>query len=102
MKTTIAVSFLAIAISLLPSSSRAALLLNESFSGYANGNLVGQNGWNQLGGASTLPIQVSGGQVVIPGGQSADNQDGWKDHTAGVVAAPASGTTSVYVGMDAT
>src|SRR5882762_3933456 len=83
-------------------TARAALYLNDNFSTYASGNLVGQNGWSQLGANANLPLQVSGGQVVIPGAQSADNQDAWKDNTAGVVPAPASGTTSIFYGLDLT
>jgi hypothetical protein len=86
----------------LCATGRAALYLNDDFSTFANGNLVGQHGWMQLGGVATLPLQVSGGQVVIPGAQSADNQDAWKDNTAGVIPPPAVGTTSVYEGMDLT
>src|SRR5438477_6454326 len=71
--------------------SEAAVYLNDNFSTYANGNLVGQNGWTQLGATSTLPLQVNSGMVVIPGAQSADNQDAWKDNTAGVIPAPAAG-----------
>jgi hypothetical protein len=102
MKTIIAVSLLAIAIANLPTPASATLLINDNFSSYPSGNLVGQNGWAQLGASSTLPLQVSGGKVVIPGAQSADNQDAWKDNTAGVVAPPGLGTTPIYVGMDAT
>ena len=41
-------ALLAIAIAALPDQARATLLLNENFSTYASGNLVGQNGWTQL------------------------------------------------------
>lgn len=102
MRTNIAVSILAIAVSTLPTPAWATLLLSENFSSYASGNLVGQNGWTQLAAASNLPLQVSGGKVVIPGGQSADNQDAWKDNSAGVIPRPASGTTSIYYGLDLT
>jgi|tagenome__1003787_1003787.scaffolds.fasta_scaffold20493847_1 hypothetical protein len=103
MKTTIAVLLLAIAAMLVPGQVEANLILNENFSSYANGNLAGQNGWNQLGASATLPIQVSSGKVVIPGAQpAADNQDVWKDNTSGVIPAPAAGTTTIYYGMDLT
>ena len=102
MRTKIAVSLLAIAVSNLPITAWASLLLNENFSSYASGNLVGQNGWTQVGAASSLPLQVTGGKVVIPGGQSADNQDAFKDNSAGVVPVPGSGTTSIFYGLDLT
>src|SRR6476646_3297242 len=102
MRTILAVSFLASVVVVLPTPASATLLINENFSTYTNGNLVGQNGWTELGASASLPLQVSGGNVVIPGAQSADNQDAWKDNSAGVVAPPAAGTTSIYVGIDAT
>jgi hypothetical protein len=54
---------------------------NDQFSTFAPGNLVGQNGWTQSGATSTLPLQVTGGQVVIPFGQTVDNQDAYKNFT---------------------
>ena len=65
-------------------SSRAAVYINDDFNTFANGNLVGQNGWNQLGASSTLPLQVNNGVVVIPGAQAADNQDAWKNIDSGI------------------
>lgn len=50
----------------------------DNFAKFAAGNLVGQNNWTQLGATATLPLQVSGGQVVIPYAQSVDNQDAYK------------------------
>jgi hypothetical protein len=101
MRTRISISFLAVAIATLPNLAQAALLLNQNFSSYANGNLVGQNGWTQLPSSATLPIQVSAGKVVIPGGQAAaDNQDAWIDSSPNLVAAPGAGTTSIYYGLD--
>src|SRR5437868_4617541 len=102
MRTIVVVSLLAVAVAVVPTPASATLLMNENFSTYASGNLVGQNGWTQLGGAASLPLQVSGGKVVIPGAQSADNQDAWKDNSAGVVSPPASGTTSIFYGLDLT
>jgi PKD repeat protein len=52
------------------------------FSAYASGNLVGQHSWIQLGSPATLPLQVASGQVAVPFGQSADNQDAYKNFTA--------------------
>ncbi len=75
----------------------AALFFGDDFGVFSAGNLVGQNGWTQSGTSATQPIQVSGGQVVIPGNQTADNQDAIKLFPA--VSPPASGTTSLFYGM---
>src|SRR5207249_2226234 len=41
----------------------------DDFGAFSAGNLVGQSNWSQVGALSTLPLQVSGGQVTIPPGQ---------------------------------
>src|SRR5262249_36769337 len=94
----------AICIAAVSSNAAFAQFINDSFSTFANGNLVGQNGWTQLASGPTpgnAPIQVVGGQVGIPvlGVQAAtaDNQDAYKAFTN--VPAPAVGTTAVYVGL---
>src|SRR5689334_2031711 len=104
MRTTFVLAFLAFAaVATLLSQAHASMLINDNFSTFSNGNLVGQNGWTQLGfTATTLPLQVSGGKVVIPGAQSADNQDAWKNLSGGVVSPPVSGTTSICYGLDLT
>jgi PKD repeat protein len=56
-----------------------ALYFCDDFSTYNSGDLVGQQGWAQNPSSATLPLQVSGGQVVIPGGQTGDNQDAYKN-----------------------
>ena len=102
MRTSLAVLFLAIAAVALPNQARATLLINDNFSTFASGNLVGQNGWNQLGAVvNTLPLQVTGGKVVIPGAQTIDNQDAWKNLST-AISPPASGTTSIFYGLDLT
>ncbi len=53
----------------------------DDFSTFASGNLVGQSNWTQVPSVSTLPLQVGGGKVVIPFGQSVDNQDAYKNFT---------------------
>ena len=53
----------------------------DDFSTFAPGNLVGQQGWAQEGVTNTLPLQVSGGQVVIPGHQTFPNQSAYKNFT---------------------
>ena len=102
MRTSLAVLFLAIAAVALPNQARATLLINDNLSTFASGNLVGQNGWNQLGAVvNTLPLQVTGGKVVIPGAQTIDNQDAWKNLST-AISPPASGTTSIFYGLDLT
>jgi hypothetical protein len=53
----------------------------DDFSTFTSGNLVGQSNWTQLSTISALPLQVSGGQVLIPSGQTVDNQDAYKNLT---------------------
>lgn len=90
-----------IAAGLFAGVAQASIYLMEDFSGYANGNLVPQNGWTQLGATATLPLQVAGGTVPIPGAQGADNQDAYHNLSAsgGVIPAPGAGTTTVYMGL---
>jgi hypothetical protein len=65
----------------------------DDFTTFATGNLVGQQGWTQNSSSSTtLPIQVSGGKVVIPGDQMGDNQDAYKNFVQ-------TQNTSVFAGM---
>jgi phosphatidylinositol-3-phosphatase len=51
----------------------------DDFSTFNSGNLVGQQSWTQLGATATLPLQVTGGKVAVPGGQTVDNQDAYKN-----------------------
>lgn len=81
------------AVSAIP-SAQAAIYFADNFATFADGNLVGQGGYTQVGTISTLPLQVSNGRVLIPGGQTANNQDAVRliDPVA-----PVAGN-SVYVG----
>jgi len=87
------------------SPSLAVTYFAENFSTYANGNLIGPpnaaGGWLQTQAQATLPLQVAGGQVVIPGDQTGNNQDAVKSFGS-VILPPGSGSTSVYVGLDLT
>jgi len=56
-------------------AAQAQSLASADFSTYSNGNLVGQNGWQQYQSQTTLPLQVSGGQVSWAGGATVNNQD---------------------------
>jgi len=89
----------AMLIATLSTSAFATTFINDNFSTFNNGNLVGApnagDGWSQLGASGTLPLQVSGGNVVIPGGQTVDNQDAVKSLGSIV-------TSTVYMGLSLT
>jgi hypothetical protein len=102
MRVVWSVSLLAIAIVAIPNFCQATLYLDADFGTYANGALVGQSGWTQLGAAATVPLTVAGGTVTIPAPQDADNQDAWKNLAGGAILSPAVGTKSVYIGLDVT
>lgn len=87
----------ALLVGLATDRASATIYMMEDFSGYSNGDLVGQNGWTQLDNA-TNPIQVSSGSVVLPA-LGGNNQDAYHNNSAGSILAPAVGTTSVYYGM---
>jgi len=53
----------------------------DEFSTLGEGNLVGQSDWVQMGSQSRTPLQVSSGEVSIPGDQTRDAQDAYKDFT---------------------
>jgi hypothetical protein len=72
--------------------ARATTIFSDDFSTFAPGNLVGQNSWIQLGAPNTLPLQVLGGNVLVPPGQLADNQDAAKSFGSVV-------STTTYAGM---
>ena len=74
MKSKI-LTLVAIAVATLSGPAWATTIFSDDFSTFAHGNLAGQHGWFQPVGSTTLPLQVSGGNVVIPDNQTADNQD---------------------------
>jgi hypothetical protein len=55
--------------------SLASLVVSANFAGYADGLLVGQNGWQQYGAATARPLTVTGGAVAWAGGSTSDGQD---------------------------
>jgi endonuclease/exonuclease/phosphatase family metal-dependent hydrolase len=63
-------------------SSPASFGFFDDFSAFTFGNLVGQSNWTQVSTVSSLPLQVSSGRVVVPFGQSIDNQDAYKNFPA--------------------
>jgi hypothetical protein len=81
--------------------SEATVFFNENFSQFTSGDLVGQNGWAQLGSSTALPLQVAGGQVVMTGGLAAEAQDAWRS-LGTQVQPPATGTSPLYIGLSLT
>ncbi len=71
---------------------RAEALASADFSTYADGDLVGQNGWQQWRSETTDPLQVSGGQVAWTGGATVNNQDAFLPFPSDIPQ-PASGST---------
>jgi len=72
-----------LALAAAASAASATVLFDSNFASFSNGNLVGQGGWIQGNGASaTLPLQVASGRVLVPGGQTADNQDAVRGFTS--------------------
>lgn len=51
----------------------------DDFSTFNAGDLVGQQGWTQVGAVSNMPIRVSGGQVGFTGGLIGDGQTASKN-----------------------
>jgi hypothetical protein len=76
------------------SSATMAAILDVDFSTYANGDLVGQNGWAQFGTTATAPLQVSGGAVRLPTA-TADQQDAVLSF-ANQISAPLEGSSTLY------
>ena len=78
-------------------SAFAGIAFQADFASYSSGNLVGQDGWVQTGASTTNPVQVSGGQVQLPGlgTGSGDGQDARRNFTPVLSTAG----TSVYTGV---
>ena len=72
-----AIAVVAMTFTALASSASASVLVSADFSGYADGALVGQNGWAQYNTQTASPITVSGGRVTWAGNgnTAANNQD---------------------------
>jgi hypothetical protein len=85
-------TLVAIIVATSVGSAWATTIFSDDFSTFTPGNLAGQNGWNATVGASTLPLQVSGGNVVMTDNQTADNQDVAKSFGSTL-------STTTYVGM---
>jgi hypothetical protein len=78
----------------LGAPAQAQTLASANFSSYANGDLVGQNGWLQYNTSATAPIQVVNGAVTWAGNglTSVNNQDAMLSFGQ-VIAQPSSGST---------
>jgi hypothetical protein len=92
VRRTLAAAAACAALFLAADEVKAAPLASADFSTYSNGNLVGQNGWEQYQTQTTLPLQVAGGQVSWPGGATVNNQDAFLPFPEQVIQ-PVSGTT---------
>ena len=78
------------------SVSSASLLASANFASYADGALVGQNGWVQYNTQSTNPISVSGGRVTWAGnGNTASNHQDASLAFTSQVTQPVTGTTTL-------
>ncbi|MBI1302757.1 MAG: hypothetical protein GC172_03085 [Phycisphaera sp.] len=86
-----ALSAAAMALS-LASASNATILASANFADYANGPLVGQNGWQQYNTQSLRPIEVLNGSVNWAGGSLDNAQDAMLAFSQQVVQ-PTEGTT---------
>lgn len=65
-----------LAILVIQASSHAAYYINDDYSTFLTGDLVGQNGWAQQGAESTNPVQISGGLLTLAaGGGSGSSND---------------------------
>ncbi len=85
-------TLVAIAVATSSGSAWATTIFSDDFSTFTPGDLAGQHSWNATVGATSLPLQVSGGNVLIPDNQSADNQDVAKSFGSTL-------STTTYVGM---
>ena len=86
-----------VAVVMLASAASASVLVSADFSTYADGALVGQNGWAQYNTSATAPITVSGGRVQWAGNgnTAANNQDAVLSF-ASQITQPLSGETVLY------
>ena len=76
----------------------AAPLASADFGTYADGALVGQNGWQQWRTDTTAPLTVASGRVAWAGGATVNNQDAFLPFPSDI-SQPASGTTVLNFDM---
>lgn len=86
-------AFALAAVLVFPSRVEAQTsLASADFATYADGDLVGQNGWQQYNTSATAPITVTSGKVAWAGGATVNNQDAFLGFPSQVTQ-PSSGTT---------
>ena len=83
VRSLLAVAAAAAAVGLSTSAARAAVVFNDTFDTYTNGNLVGQGNWQQTGTTATTPIQVAGAADKFAA-VGTSGQDIYKAFTDGV------------------
>jgi hypothetical protein len=66
-------------------NSFSTILLTNDFSTYSSGNLVGQNGWTQVGATSTIPITISNGVVQMQQGTAQDASSSFTSTNSGSI-----------------
>lgn len=92
----------ALAVVASSSSSHAQVLASANFADYADGLLVGQNGWVQYNTQSGNPLTVSGGRVTWAGNgnpsSTINNQDAMLSFGQ-VISQPSDGTTILHFDM---
>jgi hypothetical protein len=93
--TSLILSLLSFAV-VLP--AQAQILAFADFSTFNDGNLVGQQGWQQYLPQSTNPIQVDGGIVEWPGDATTNDQDAFLPFPMQLTQ-PVSGVTTFYMAM---
>lgn len=77
---------------LFSQTSYGQILVNADFPGYPDGNLVGEDGWQQYSTATARPLTVTSGAVTWAGGSTTDGQDAVLVFGS-QIAQPLSGTT---------
>ena len=82
----------AVAAVSLAASAQATVLASANFADYANGALVGQNGWQQYNTQTLRPLEVLNGAVSWAGGSTDNGQDAMLAF-AEQVTQPTEGTT---------
>lgn len=85
-----------VALLALPTHAIGQSLASANFSTYnLNAELVGQNGWAQVGSNAVNPLFVSPtGVVALPGGPAVDGQDAFLAFSE-IITPPTEGTTSI-------
>ena len=94
----------AAALAVLASGSVAhgQMLASANFASYADGALVGQDGWVQFGSPSLNPISVSGGRVTWAGNGNPSSTINGQDAMLSfgqVIGQPSEGTTVLHFDM---